>query len=430
MISANNVQSWVDHHRGTESSEPEWLAKKRQAAIQSFTEVGLPTLRNEDWRYTSLRKVLNNEFSIETKLEAAEAAVPATGEFPRIVFVNGLLLESASTALSLDGVSTLSETLAENPMQLTEVFGTTVKDSLHGFVELNTAYAKEGYVISIGKNAVLDQPIEVLYLSLGDKIASHARNIINAEANSQLTVVERHLGANGNTYLNNSVTEIIAGDNAHVSHYKIHQESDNGTHIGGVLINQANGSNVTNHNVSLSGALVRNDIVANLNGQGAHTEMNGLVFGSGESHVDNFTEVNHHVANCTSDEYYKTVLDDNSRSVFRGRIVVAEDAQQTNADQQNNNLLLSKNAEADCKPQLEIYADDVKCSHGATVGQLDESSMFYLKSRGINHEDARALLTFAFANEVLERISIQSIKEELMTQLAGELLSGVDSVPK
>lgn len=430
MISANNVQSWVDHHPVTESSEPEWLAERREAAIQSFMEVGLPTLRDEDWRYTSLRKVLNNEFSIESRLEAAEAAVPAIGEFPRIVFVNGLLLESASTALSLDGVSTFSKALTEDPSSLTEVFGATVKDSRHGFVELNTAYAKEGYFINISKNAALEKPIEVLYLSLGDKIATHARNIINAEANSKVTVVERHTGANGNTYLNNSVTEIIAGDNAHVSHYKIHQESDNGTHIGGVLINQANSSNVTNHNVSLSGALVRNDIVANLNGQGAHTEMNGLVFGSGESHVDNFTEVNHFVANCTSDEYYKTVLDDKSRSVFRGRIVVAEDAQQTNADQQNNNLLLSKNAEADCKPQLEIYADDVKCSHGATVGQLDESSLFYLKSRGINHEDARALLTFAFANEVLERISIQSIKEELMAQIAGELLSGVDSLPE
>jgi len=156
--------------------------------------------------------------------------------------------------------------------------------------------------------------------------------------------------------------------------------------------------------------------------------MNGLVLGTGRQHIDNHTQVNHAVPNCTSDEYYKTVLDDQSRSVFRGRIIVAEDAQQTNADQQNNNLLLSKTAEADTKPQLEIYADDVKCSHGATVGQLDPVSLFYLQSRGINTESARALLTFAFANEVIDRVNVDSIREQLTSIIAGELLSGLEEL--
>ena len=178
----------------------------------------------------------------------------------------------------------------------------------------------------------------------------------------------------------------------------------------------------------MNGLLTRNDIHTQLVGQGAHMEMNGLVLGKGRQHIDNHTEVTHAVPNCTSDEYYKSVLDDQSRSVFRGRIIVAQDAQQTLADQQNNNLLLSKRAEADTKPQLEIYADDVKCSHGATVGQLDESSLFYLKSRGISESAARGLLTFAFANEVVERIQIPAIQQELTSIIAGELLAGLEEL--
>jgi len=228
--------------------------------------------------------------------------------------------------------------------------------------------------------------------------------------------------------LNNVITEIVAGDNAHIDHYKIQQESNDAFHMGGVFINQAKSSQVKNHNIALSGLVTRNDIQTNLLGQGAHMEMNGLVVGQGRQHIDNHTQVNHVVPNCTSDEYYKTVLDDYSRSVFRGRIIVAQDAQLTNADQQNNNLLLSKNAEADSKPQLEIYADDVKCSHGATVGQLDPVSLFYLKSRGINTESANALLTFAFANEVIERIEVDSVRQELTQVLAGELLSGLEEL--
>ena len=198
--------------------------------------------------------------------------------------------------------------------------------------------------------------------------------------------------------------------------------------MGGVFIKQGNGSQVKNHNIALNGLVTRNDIYCDLMGGGAHVEMNGLVLGKGRQHVDNHTEVNHAVAHCTSDEYYKTILDDKSRSVFRGRIIVAQDAQQTIADQQNNNLLLGDNAEADCKPQLEIYADDVKCSHGATVGQLDKTSLFYLQSRGIDAAASQALLTFAFANEVLDRIQIDSIKSELRQFMAGQLLEGLEDL--
>jgi len=339
------------------------------------------------------------------------------------VFVDGHLDAAASTGLS-DKVTSLVDSLAISE----NYFGSTLPKVPHGFTALNTAYAHDGYVIHLTPGKVLDGVLEIVFVSQSPEAVSHTRNLIIAEANTQCTVVERHIGAHGTVYLNNVITEIIAGDNAHVDHYKVQQESNDAFHMGGVFINQEKSSHVKNHNIALSGLVTRNDICTNLLGPGAHMEMNGLVIGQGRQHIDNHTEVNHAVPNCTSDEYYKTVLDDNSRSVFRGRIIVAEDAQLTNADQQNNNLLLSKNAEADCKPQLEIYADDVKCSHGATVGQLDPVSLFYLKSRGINTESANALLTFAFANEVIERIQVDSVRQELTQVLAGELLSGLEEL--
>jgi len=323
-------------------------------------------------------------------------------------------------------VASLKDVLNEEIVE--QSFGATLAQNQHGFTALNTAYAQDGYVVYLPNGKVLDKVLEIVFVNQSTDTVHHSRNLIIAEANTQCTIIERHSGSDNQVYLSNTITEIIAGENAHIDHYKIQQESAEAFHIGGVFINQNAGSQVKNHNIALSGLVTRNDTQTNLLGQGAHMEMNGLVLGQGRQHIDNHTEVNHAVPNCTSDEYYKTVLDDNSRSVFRGRIIVAQDAQLTNADQQNNNLLLSANAEADSKPQLEIYADDVKCSHGATVGQLDPKAMFYLKSRGINAEQAQALLTFAFVNEVVERMTVDTVRKELTNILAGELLSGLEEL--
>lgn len=423
MITANENQSWVNAHAGVAltGADVAWLNEQRAAALAQFEKVGLPGVRDEDWRYTNLRALKSNDYALNSasvlNVELAETTNP------RLVFVDGHLDVAASTGLS-DSVTSLKDSLAI----VEGAFGSTLPIEPHGFTALNTAYAHDGYVVNLTPNQVLDGVLEVVFVSQSANAVSHTRNIIIAQANTQCTIIERHIGAQGSVYLNNIITEIVAGDNAHIDHYKIQQESDDAFHMGGVFINQASNSQVKNHNIALSGLVTRNDIYSNLLGPGAHMEMNGLVVGKGRQHIDNHTEVNHAVPNCTSDEYYKTVLDDHSRSVFRGRIIVAQDAQLTNADQQNNNLLLSKNAEADCKPQLEIYADDVKCSHGATVGQLDPTSLFYLKSRGINAESANALLTFAFANEVIERIKVDSVREELTQILAGELLSGLEEL--
>lgn len=423
MITANDNQSWLNEHSELlmMGSDVAWLNEQRQAGLAQFEKVGLPGIRDEDWRFTNLRALKSNDFNISPKSSLSIELAPTSN--PRLVFVDGHLDVAASTGLS-EHVSSLKDSLDA----VNGVMGSTLPKNPHGFTALNSAYAQDGYVLHLKPGSVFDGVLEVVFVSQTADAVSHTRNVIIAEANTQCTVVERHVGTHGTVYLNNIVTEIIAGDNAHVDHYKVHQESDDAFHMGGVFINQAKSSQVKNHNIALSGLVTRNDVYCNLLGQGAHMEMNGLVLGKGRQHIDNHTEVNHAVPNCTSDEYYKTVLDDNSRSVFRGRIIVAEDAQLTVADQQNNNLLLSKNAEADCKPQLEIYADDVKCSHGATMGQLDPVSLFYLKSRGINADSVNALLTFAFANEVIERVQVPSMREELTQIMAGELLSGLEDL--
>ena len=423
MITANDNQSWLSEHSELQmmGSDVAWLNEQRQAGLAQFEKVGLPGVRDEDWRYTNLRALKSNDFSVSSSSSLSVELAETTN--PRLVFVDGHLDTAASTGLS-EHVSSLKDSLDS----VSSAMGSTLPKNPHGFTALNSAYAQDGYVVHLKPGIVLDDVLEVVFVSQTVDAVSHTRNLIIAEANTQCTVVERHIGVHGTVYLNNIVTEIIAGDNAHIDHYKIQQESDDAFHMGGVFINQASSSQVKNHNIALSGLVTRNDVYCNLLGQGAHMEMNGLVLGQGRQHIDNHTEVNHAVPNCTSDEYYKTVLDDHSRSIFRGRIIVAEDAQQTNADQQNNNLLLSKNAEADCKPQLEIYADDVKCSHGVTVGQLNPVSLFYLKSRGIDADSANALLTFAFANEVIDRVKVPSVREELTQIMAGELLSGLEDL--
>ena len=435
-ISADQAQSWLDQHAQLATNESSllgqnltWLNQQRKDALARFEEVGLPGVRDEEWRYTNLRALKSNVYQLATPAASSSVELEPTDN-TRLVFVDGFLDLEKSSVAQINGVTfaSLKQVVSETSELVADNFGSCLEKEQHGFTALNTAYCQDGYVLNVANGVVVEGVLEVVFVASGATAVSHARNLIQVGANAQVTLIEKHIGQDGQVYLNNNVTEIIAGDNAHIDHYKIQQESDDAFHIGGVFINQSANSNVTNHNVALSGLVTRNDTYTNLLGQGAHMEMNGLVLGTGRQHIDNHTQVNHVVPNCTSDEYYKTVLDDKSRSVFRGRIIVAEDAQQTNADQQNNNLLLSKTAEADTKPQLEIYADDVKCSHGATVGQLDPVSLFYLKSRGINTESANALLTFAFANEVIERVNVDSIREQLTRLIAGELLSGLEEL--
>lgn len=437
MSNVEQNHSWLEHHSDLKlvGENIAWLNEQRQQALAHFEQIGLPSIRDEQWRYTNLRALKSNAYSAPLARDA-DIELPSnllsllSSNNTQLVFIDGRFSARYSNLSALDEDITfcsLATILTESPELIEPHFGTTLSKEQHGFTALNSAYCQDGYVLLLPKNKVLNNPLEAIFINSDlqqeQTTLTHMRNLLIANANSECTLVERHIGIDGRVYLNNSVTEVIANDNAHIDHYKLQQESNEAFHIGGVFIQQSANAQVKNHNIALSGLVIRNDIHSSLNGEGAHIEMNGLVMGAGRQHCDNHTQVNHFVPHCNSDEYYKTILNDKARSVFRGRIVVAQDAQQTNADQQNNNLLLSKDAEADTLPQLEIYADDVKCSHGATVGQLDEAALFYLKSRGINQPSATALLTFAFANEVINRIKLDSIREELTQLIAGQLLN-------
>jgi len=330
MIAADQTQSWVDNHPLI-TTAPEWLKSLRENALALFAETGLPGIRDEEWRYTNLRSLKSKQYS-PSKPKSLSITLPTTDN-PRLVFVDGFFDAANSTAASIDGVSTLAQALTSPTTSIAAHLGSALPNKQHGFTALNSAYAQDGYVVELANNQVLEGVLEVVFVSQSNDTVSHSRNLIITGANTKCTVVERHIGVDDSVYLANSVTEIVAGDNAHIDHYKIQQESNEAFHVGGVFINQARSSNVKNHNIALSGLVTRNDVNTNLLGEGAHMEMNGLVLGTGRQHIDNHTEVNHAVPNCTSDEYYKTVLDDNARSVFKGRIIVAQDAQLTVADQ-------------------------------------------------------------------------------------------------
>ena len=427
---AKPVDAWLPQGEvSRQLNAPEWLADVQAEALAEYKDIGLPGVRDEQWRYTNLRAFKNAELSFST---AAITELPAASTGTRLVFVNGHYQAGLSQVGELPTgvyVGNLAGAFEDHGELIQSRYGASLPEQAHGFQQMNSALHSDGYAVILPNAAVVEEPIEVIFTHT-DGAAGHARNVIMGCNNSQCTVIERHIsnGAEQAVYLNNTITEIFAGRGCHVDHTKLQMESSASFHFGGVTINQERDSNVAVHSFALDGNLIRNDVIANLNGEGGHSEMNGLVLGADKMHVDNHTEVNHAVPHCTSDEYYKTILDDESRSVFRGRIIVAQDAQQTNADQQNNNLLLSERAEADSKPQLEIYADDVKCSHGATVGQLDAKSLFYLQSRGINLDAARALLTFAFANEVVDRIKVESIRQEITQRIAGELVTDLEDV--
>ena len=435
MIHADQNSSWLEQHSNAPLTkrEPKWLSGLRALALERFEQVGLPGVRDEQWRYTNLRALKSMEYAMP---EASNAKVSiANSANPRLVFVDGVFQSALSDIESISAnvqLLSLDQALADNSDPLQPVFGSTLPAEQHGFTALNTAYCRDGYVLILADAAVATDTLEILFQNSehSDQQAAviHTRNLIIAGANSQCTVIERHVGPDGSVYLSNSITEIIAADNAHIEHYKIQQESADAFHMGGVFVNLSSNAQVKTHSVALNGLVTRNDVAANLSGQGAHIEMNGLVVGQGRQHIDNHTQVSHLVPNCSSDEFYRTILDGHSRSVFRGRIVVAQDAQLSNADQRNNNLLLSEHAEADTLPQLEIYADDVKCSHGATVGQLDAKALFYLQSRGIDRASANALLTFAFANELIERFQLDSVRNELTGLIAGTLLSDMEGL--
>jgi Fe-S cluster assembly protein SufD len=403
-----------------------WLKTLRAEAFQCFSDKGFPSLREEEWRYTNVSAIekklfapLLNDVNHET-MEVDQKWLDAyrIKDSLTIVLVNGRFSKQLSTLENLSAeVSVLSmcDALEQQPELVKKYLTQAVSHEEHGFVAFNTAWFSDGLFVYIPEKYVLETPIQLLHIVTQADCLATTRNIIAIDEMAEATVIERFVGMN-DAYLSASVTEVLIGKNADLTMYKMQNEGDKAYHFGGIYVKQARDSRFNHHNFAFGGLLARNDIHTDL-GVASECDLNGLYLGIKRQHIDNHTRINHLQPHAISRELYKGVLNQRARGVFQGRVLVAEDAQKTDSDMHNRNLLLSNDAEADTKPQLEIYADDVKCAHGVTVGQLDEKSIFYLQSRCVDEETARNMLTFAFANEMVDKVKLKSLREMLLEQL-------------
>ena len=401
-----------------------WLLPTRKAAFARFAELGVPTTKDEEWRYTNVSPIARLPFEAagpDAASVTAEQLAPFlfdSGGGALLVFVNGRFTPDLSCITSQPGgvkVGSLAEAMGSEVALLKAHLARHAVFADHALTALNTAMMEHGALIHVPKRTVLDQPVHLVFVSTASvaPLVSHPRNLIVVEAGAKASVVESYIGLGSGPYWTNTVTEIVAGDDAFVYHYKIVREADDAYHIGNLHLHQHRGSNITSHTVTLGGGLVRNDINALLDGEGGECTLNGLYMADDTRHVDNHLLVDHAKPHCDSREFFKGVLDGSGRGIFSGRIIVRQDAQKTDAKQTNMTLLLSEDAQVESKPQLEIFADDVKCTHGATIGQIDSDAIFYLRSRGLNEEAARSMLIYAFARESIESIRVAALRSQL-----------------
>jgi Fe-S cluster assembly protein SufD len=405
------------------AAQPKWLLPMRKAGSASFAEQGFPTLKDEDWRFTNVTPITKLSLlpagpaavnGAESKAINGSVFAQLTG--PRLVFVNGHFVAKLSSVKPLSGgarVENLSAALAKDAALIEKHLGRYAQVSKNAFAALNQALFADGAFIFVPQGVEIAEPIQLIYISsvknAGEAISP--RNLIIAEANSKVTIVESYLSTGDVAYLTNAVTELVAGDNAKVEHVKLQDEAANAYHIATIAGEFGRTSNVNVHSFALGAKLSRNNIRTKLAGEGLECILNGLYLTKDEQLADHHMIVEHAQPHCASHEYFNGILDDKSKGVFHGRILVQQIAQKTDAKQTNKNLLLSDDASADTKPQLEIYADDVKCTHGATIGQLNRESVFYLRSRGMSEQTARNMLIHAFAGEIIERIKCEPARE-------------------
>jgi Fe-S cluster assembly protein SufD len=409
---------------GSVSTVP-WLAQLQSTALANLNSRGFPGRHDEEWKYTNVDDLLKQPFSSYDKQLATIA--PKTSDLPvsqQVVIDNGQIFGISELNKVLPKgvmIMPLASALTNDPELLRPYLGAILKQE-HGFHFLNTAMIHCGIVLYVPEGVCINEPIALIHVQNQQNQAVYLRHIIIAEAGSQVTVIEDYHGAADTCYLTNTVTEVFLGAKAQLIHCKIQREGKAAYHLGHVSVKQSARSEFAHHSLSLGGKSVRSDLSLYLEDEKAHCLMNGIYAPAEGQHVDHHTTVHHLVPNCTSEQDYKGILSGRSRAVFNGKVFVAKDAQHTDAKQQNKNLILSANAEVDTKPQLEIYADDVLCSHGATVGQLDEEALFYLATRGIDRVEASHYLIQAFAKDNLRLIPHSKLAEymsHLLTQQLG-----------
>ncbi|MCL5126996.1 MULTISPECIES: Fe-S cluster assembly protein SufD [unclassified Algibacter] len=402
----------------------------RNEAIKTFEEKGFPTKKEEAWKYTSLNKILKEDYSVFPKHENSIDYKDVKKYFIhdidsyKIIFIDGKY-SSYLSETTHDGIDVclMSAALTKPKYRLVieNYFNkAATKDSL---ASLNTAFSQEGAYIHIPKNKLVAKPIQIIHLSTGSESATLAqpRNLIVVDENSHVQIIERHQSLTDNSVLTNSVTEIFANKRAIVDYYKIQNDNSNASLIDNTFISQKRESVASVHTFTFGGKLIRNNLNFYQNGERINSILKGVTIIGEKQHVDHNTLVHHIEPNCESHQDYKGIFGDNSTGVFNGKIIVDKEAQKTNAFQSNNNILISDKATINSKPQLEIFADDVKCSHGCTIGQLDESAMFYMQSRGIPKKEAKALLMYAFSNNVLSSVKIPEMKQRITKIIAKKL---------
>jgi Fe-S cluster assembly protein SufD len=410
-----------DQFSNRAAAQPRWLQSLRQDAFARFAETGFPTTHDEDWRFTKVAAVANTAFELAGPETVGQEQLEPFGasEFAcHLVFVNGLFSAELSDLPGLPKgvkVASMAEQLKNDPAGVEMHLGQYLNFRRDPFAALNTALFEDGVYVHVPRGVAVEAPIYVLYVTVpGDApTMNHPRNLIVVEQSSQVTVVEDYVSLGEGTTFSNTATELVAGDNANVSHYMIVREGEQAYNFSTLRIQQGRSANVATHSLLWSGALVRNNVHPVLAGEGSECLINGLFMANGREHMDNYMLVEHASPHCDSRQFYNGILNGQSHGVFHGRIIVHKDAQKTDAKQTNRNLLLSDDAQIDTKPQLEIYADDVKCTHGATIGQVDENALFYLRSRGLAEAAARHVLLLAFANECLDRMSSPQVREHL-----------------
>ena len=434
MIATETLSYHSEHarfHDEHSATVPAWLRNLREQGLKRFTELGIPTTREEEWRFTNVAPLATRPFKL-----GAEAAFAASqieelveqasldDEYQRLVFINGRYSEQWSQLHELpSGViaESLAQSIHSRPDAMEKFLAGDADFAQSAFLSLNTAFVDDGANVFVPDGVMVDRPIHLIFLSVADEPACcHPRNVIRLGRNSRAAVIESYVGLDCESYFTNAVTAIELAEAAELDHHKLQHEQPTTLHVATTTVRQQSRSQFRSHYFSFGGDLARNELNCVLNGEQIECKLNGLYMPAGDQQMDCRTRIDHASPNCNSFELYKGILNDRAKGVFNGKIYVHPDAQKTDAKQSNQALLLSDDAVIDTKPQLEIYADDVRCTHGATVGELDAAALYYLRSRGIPAELARTMLIFAFANDVVQGVDVPAVRQHLESILLAD----------
>ncbi|MFP4041978.1 MAG: Fe-S cluster assembly protein SufD [Bacteroidales bacterium] len=433
-IKESFVELFHKHHKELNNGLPGFINKTREQALENFRKTGIPTKKQEKYKYTDLTQVFEKSYRnyfqpkpIDFKIdEMFQCDVPEL-DTSTIILLNGWYYDQKNPLKKLDSgviIGSLREAAKQYPELVKNHYNQYADNENESLTALNTAFAQDGVFFYAPKGAVMERPIQIINILLDEEAGmSQHRNLFIAEENSQANLIICDHTLTQQTFLTNSVTEVFVNQSAHFDLARIQNEHNGATQLSQIYLQQEKDSNASTNTITLHGGLVKNDYNIKLNGEGCHNNTLGLFLSDRGQHIDNYVYIDHAKPHSQSNQLFKGVLDDFATGAFNGRILVRKDAQKTEAYQSNNNILLTDDAKMNTKPQLEIYADDVKCSHGATVGQIDQNALFYLRSRGINYKEARLLLMYAFAHEVIEKITAKPLQERI-DELVNKRLRG------